>query len=284
MLRIRRGDHCSFSAWADVDDLELRQVLRDHGHCSVGSRLELLVRLARWGLGPPREPSADTISTLKRAEREESKKNTLNKLLRYLEAKSASREENRKVDFLAKESAFVQSQQSDVISESKRKVPSSSKSSRKRTRDHGKGAAWANISPDCGSSVVSCSSAEAVLPCSANIASFFGRSLAANLYPLPAYSRRFCGLRHVSESAGSESYQSLNSRTGDEDNKSPIEGTGVQVGSVFCDSSDDEEYRVIAVVSGRASTVVTRTQQPHQNRSKRSWDVSYIQTKFRNCG
>jgi hypothetical protein len=96
MLNSRRVGPAS--AWTRLSDAELRSTLvayrsptstaeEAQASCIGSPRFELTTRLARRSAGPPREPSAPVLAMLKRPEKDSEKKNTLNKLVRYMEAK-----------------------------------------------------------------------------------------------------------------------------------------------------------------------------------------------------
>ena len=58
------------------------------------------------------------------------------------------------------------------------------------------------------------------------------------------------------------------------------------VGSRFCDSSDDEEYEVTKLTTNasgelRPAAIVVRTQKPHTNPEKRTWDANYVASKLK---
>ena len=90
------------AAWNRLADAELRATLVAHrspsstpaaadATCADSPRFELTVRLARRAAGPPRAPAAAVLAKLKRPEKDAEKQNTLNKLVRYMEAKVCGR-------------------------------------------------------------------------------------------------------------------------------------------------------------------------------------------------
>jgi len=97
------------SAWDDVEEGDMRRVLEGNGLRTTGTRATLVVRLARHRLGPPQGPSAETLAFLKKAKKDAEKQNTLNKLLRYIEAKSGARAVEAKAKFMLDDAAAAAS-------------------------------------------------------------------------------------------------------------------------------------------------------------------------------
>ena len=95
------------SAWRDATDDELRQALSDHQLSCRGPRSALIIRLSRKGLCPPQAPSEATLLFLKKEKRDAEKQNTLNKLLRFVEAKAAAKEIVAKEAYLEREAQFA---------------------------------------------------------------------------------------------------------------------------------------------------------------------------------
>ena len=90
----------------------------------------------------------------------------------------------------------------------------------------------------------------------------------------------------ATQTAGRSTSPRANDAAGRKSTAAVAQAEGM-VGLRFCDSSDDEEYEVTKLgtnASGelRSTAIVVRTQKPHTNPEKRTWDVNYIASKSAN--
>jgi hypothetical protein len=226
------------------------------------------------GLGPPRAPSAESIGILKRSEKEDTKRITLNKLLRYIEVKAAAREESRKSVYMANEKACQL--QNNIDSDSEASVKAS-KRKRMVERNFRACTAGSQLPHQVVNIVAGIHNS---LPSSSAIASFLDRALVSESFTsehVKFFSfhinevKRIRHVRHVDTARPASVSPGYTS--GDSD---------LSIGMIFCDSSDDEEYQVTSVANGKASAYVVRTQQPHPCKDKQVWDSAYLVKKL-NC-